>query len=295
MRARLALAAFLPVLCGAQDFTNFHIEKIASGFQFTEGPVWSRDGYLIFSDIPANKIIRMVPPATLQDKAKAAVWRENSGGANGNALDAQGRLYTCEGHAHRVTRTDKRGKLEVLAADWQGKRFNAPSAIIARHDGHVYFTDPAFGGANDARELDFYGVFHIAPKGELSLVAKWKTRPNGVALSPDGKLLYVADSDLQTIRLYDLDRAGNAANERVYLTGISGVPNGMRTDEKGNLYVAANGIEVYSPAGKLLGEIPIGETPSNCAWGDADFTMLYITARSGIYRTSLGVKGSVQY
>ncbi len=294
MLARLALATFIPVLCCAQDFTNFHIEKIATGFQFTEGPVWSRDGYLIFSDIPANKIIRMIPPPTLQDKAKVAVWRENSGGANGNALDVQGRLYTCEGHAHRVTRTDKRGKVEVLAADWQGKRFNAPSAIIVRHDGHIYFSDPAFGSANDSRELDFYGVFHLTPKGELSLVAKWKTRPNGVALSPDGGTLFVADSDLQTVHTFDLDRAGAAAKERLFITNIDGVPNGLRTDEKGNLYVAANGIEVYSPAGKFLGEIPV-ESPSNCAFGDADFTTLYITARSAIYRTNLGVKGSVQY
>ncbi len=268
---------------------------MGSGFHFTEGPVWSRDGYLIFSDIPADKILQLAPPASDKEKPRVGLLRADSGGANGNTLDAQGRLYTCEGHARRVTRRDRKGKLDVLADQWQGKRLNAPNDIVVRHDGHVYFTDPAFGSAVNTRELDFFGIFHITPKGELSMVAKWSTRPNGVALSPDGKLLYVADSDRHTVHAFDLDRSGNATGDRVVLRDIKGVPDGLRTDEKGNLYIAANNVSIYSAEGKWIADVPVGETPSNLAFGDDDFTMLYITARTGIYRTNLKVKGSVQY
>ena len=294
-----AALAFLFLGCSdfsrAQDLSNLQIEKVGSGFHFTEGPVWSRDGYLIFSDIPVNKIFQFAPPANDREQARAGLLRADSGGANGNALDAQGRLYTCEGRARRVTRRDKKGRIEVLADSWQGKRLNAPNDIIVRRDEHAYFTDPAFGSAADARELDFYGIFHLTPKGELSLVAKWQTRPNGVALSPSGKTLYVADSDQHTVHTFDLDHAGNATNDRIFLTGIQGVPDGLRTDEKGNLYIAANSVFIYSPEGKMIGEVPIGETPSNCAFGGEDFTTLFITARTGIYRANLKVKGSVQY
>ncbi len=299
MAARIP-AAFLILLCGcgwghAQDLTDLKIEKLGTGFHYTDGPVWSRDGYLIFSDVPVNKILQLAPPATEREKARVGLLRAESNGAGGNTLDAQGRLYTCEGHARRVTRRDRKGKLEILADAWQGKRLNAPNDIVVRHDEQVYFTDPAFGSAVQKRELDFYGVFHITPKGELSLVAHWQTRPNGIALSPDGKTLYVADSDQHAIRAFDLDRAGNAANERVFLSAVTGVPNGLRTDEKGNLYIAANNLLIYSSQGTRIGEVPLGETPSNCAFGDEGFNTLYITARTSVYRTDLKVKGSVQY
>ena len=296
MVLRIAFAAlFLITTAQAQDLSNLQIEKVGSGFHFTEGPVWSRDGYLIFSDIPSNRILQLAPPANEKEKARVGLLRSDSGGANGNALDAQGRLYTCEGHSRRVTRRDRKGKVEVLAEAWQGKRLNSPNDITVRRDDHVYFTDPAFGSAVDARELDFYGIFHITPKGELSIVAKWHTRPNGVTLSPDGKTLYVADSDQHTVHAFDVDRAGNATHERVLITAIQGVPDGIRTDENGNLYIAANNIVIYNIEGKRIGEVPVGETPSNCAFGDDNFTMLYITARTGVYRTNLNVKGSVQY
>jgi gluconolactonase len=181
----------------------------------------------------------------------------------------------------------------VLADKWDGKRLNAPNDIVVSKSGHVYFTDPAFGNQQDTRELDFYGVYHIAPKGQLSVVAKPAGRPNGITLSPNGRILYVANSDERNIRAYDLDRDGEPSNERVAVSNIDGIPDGIRTDDKGNLYVAAKGVAVYSPEGKLLMTIPVAETPSNCAFGDTDFETLYITARTSLYRVRLSPNRAV--
>jgi sugar lactone lactonase YvrE len=284
--AAIPLAASILI---AQDLSEVRIETVATGLTFVEGPVWSRDGYLLISEIPLNRILKLTPGEP------AALYRENSNGANGNTFDAQGRLYTCESHTRRVVRTAKNGKLEVLADAWQGKRLNAPNDIVVRKDGQIYFTDPAFGNQQDTRELDFYGVFHLSPKTGLEVVAKPHGRPNGIALSPDGHILYVANSDERNIRAYDLDKSGAASNERVLISNIDGVPDGLRTDEQGNLYVAAAGILVYASSGKLTGTIPIRETPANCAFGDPDLRTLYITARTSVFRVRLDVKGSVQY
>jgi gluconolactonase len=269
----------------AQNFDNLQIDKIGTGYAFTEGPAWSPMGFLIFSDIPNNKLLRFMPGE------RPGVFRENSNGANGNRFDAQGRLYTCESHTRRVTRTDKKGKVEVLAERWQGKRLNAPNDLAVRKDGDVYFTDPAFGNQQDGRELDFFGVFRISRKGELDVIAKPKGRPNGIALAPDGRTLYVGNSDEKNVRAYDLDKSGGASNERILISGMEGVPDGICVDEKGNLYVAANVIEVYSPTGTSLGKIPVEETPSNCTFGDPDLGSLYVTARTSVYRVRLDVKG----
>ena len=282
--SRLCLVLLLLLPLPAQDLpesqTGFQVEKVAQGFRFTEGPAWSRDGYLLFSDIPSGRIMKCTPDGA------AEVYREASNGAAGNAFDAQGRLYTCETHARRVTRTDKKGRIEVLADKWDGKRLNAPNGIVVSKSGHVYFTDPAFGSQQDTRELGFYGVYHIAPKGQLSVVARPAGRPNGIALSPNGRILYVANSDERNVRAYDVDRDGGVFNERVAVSNIDGIPLGIRIGDKGNLYVAAKGIAVYSSEGKLLSTIAVTETPSNCAFGD-DFETLYITARTSLYRVRL--------
>jgi len=285
----IASVILFSVPAPAQDFSDLHVEKVAAGYIFSEGPAWSKDGYLIFSDIPGNKLLQLKPGE------KTTVFRDNSHGAAGNTFDAQGRLYTCESHARRVTRTDKKGKIEILAEHWQGKRFNAPNDIVVRKDGQVYFTDPAFGNQQDTRELDFYGVFHISRRGELEVLVKLKGRPNGIALSPDGRILYVTNSDERNMRAYDLDRNGAASNERVLISNIPGIPDGMKVDEAGNLYVAAARIEVFSAEGKPLGRILMPDTPSNCAFGDSDFQGLYVTARTCVYRVRMHVKGSVQY
>jgi sugar lactone lactonase YvrE len=265
------------------------IERVATGFRFTEGPAWSREGFLVFSDVPNNKIMKYVPGS------RPEVFRENSNGASGNCYDSQGRLYSCESHARRVVRMDKKGEVHVLADKWEGKRLNAPNDIAARKDGHVYFTDPAFGYQSDTRELDFYGVYHITPKGELRLVARPKGRPNGIALSAGGHILYVANSDEHNVRAYDVDRSGETSNERVVVSRVDGVPGGLRVDEKGNLYLAANGVAVYDAHGKLLQTLAIAEAPANCAFGDADFETLYITARTSLYRARRQVKGALPY
>jgi len=269
------------------------IERVVKGLHYADGPVWSYDGYLVFSDTVVDKLRKLTPgsgDSELSDRA---------GGAMGNAYDTDGRLYTCEFRQRRVTRTLKNGKIEVLAAHFEGKRLNAPNDVVVRRDGHVYFTDPAFGAQEDSRELDFYGVFHITPKGEIEVLAKWKTRPNGLALSPNGRILYVSDSDARNIRAYDLDGKGIASKERIVVDKIAGVPDGLRTDEKGNLYVAAKSVLVYALSGnapaKLIGEVPVGETPSNLAFGDPDMETLYITARTAVYRVRLGVKGALPY
>ena len=273
----------------AEDFSELRPQKVAGNYVFTEGPAWSRDGYLVFSDIPGNKLLKFTPGE------QPTIFRDNSNGAIGNSFDVQGRLYTCESHSRRVTRTDKKGRVEVLAERWEGKRLNAPNDIVVRKDGQVYFTDPAFGSQQDTREIDFCGVFHISHRGELDVIAKFKTRPNGISLSPNGRILYVTNSDERNVRAYDLDKSGAASNERVLISNIAGIPGGLKVDESGNLYIAANQIEVYSSEGAHLGAIRSYDTPSNCAFGDPDFQSLYITARTSLYRVRLNVKGSVQY
>ncbi len=256
--------------------------------RYTEGPVWSPEGFLLFSDTVTNKLHKFVP-----GKGTAEVGTV-SGGPSGNTYDAQGRLYTCEFRGRRVTRTAK-NKVDVIAARFEGKRLNAPNDIAVRRDGHIYFTDPAFGNQQDSRELDFYGVFHVTPKGDLEAIAKWKTRPNGIALSPNGRTLYVTDSDARSIKAFDLDKNGAASNERVLVEKIEGVPGGIRTDEKGNLWIAAKNVFVYSAQGQPINHLDLSDTPSNLAFGDPDYQTLFITARSTVYRVRIGVKGSTQY
>jgi len=281
----LVLLFALAGCVSAQDFSDIRLEKIAIGLHYAEGPAWSPDGFLIFSDCPANKLHKF-------GGAKAADTTDVPGGPMGNAFDAQGRRYTCEFRERRITRTSKNGKVEVLASRFGGKRLNAPNDIVVRRDGHIFFTDPAFGNQQDTRELDFYGVFHLSPRGELDAIARWKTRPNGIALSPNGKTLYVTDSDARLVRAYDLD---HGAAERVVIENIPGVPDGIRMDEKGDLWIAAKAVYEYSPQAKLLGHIELKDPPTNLAFGDVDMETLFITTRTEVYRARVGVKGAAPY
>lgn len=275
-------------LC-AQNFDDYKVLKVAAGYTFTEGPAWSRQGFLLYSDVPNNKIWKLAPGK------EPEVFRDASRGANGNNFDNKGRLYTCESRSRHLTRTDKKGRLEVLAESWEGQRLNAPNDVVVRKDGHVYFTDPAFGQQADVRDMDYYGVYHLTPKGEMEQIARPQGRPNGIGLSPNGRILYVANSDERNIRAYDLDRQGRASGERIFVADIDGPPDGFAIDEHGNLYVTANQLPVYSPEGKLLHTIQVSEKPANCTFGDPDLGTLYITARTSVYAIRLGVKGALQY
>ncbi len=282
----ICLAAAFGMLASGQDFSRSSIQVIGRGFTFTEGAAWSKEGFLIFSDTPAGKLYKFTPGSEVE------IFREEAQGPSGNAFDAQGRLYTCETHARRVTRTDKTGRVEVLAELWQGKRLNAPNDLVVSRNDHVYFTDPAFGEQSDHRELDFYGVYHIPPKGEMKLVAKPTGRPNGIAISPNGRTLYVANTDERNVRAYDLDRNGDASNERVLIRSLAGVPDTIRVDEKGDLFVAVSkGIAIYGADGHLIHTIEMYEWPSSFAFGDADGKSLYITARGTLFRIRLEPKG----
>jgi gluconolactonase len=262
----------------AQGWTDLRFERLAVGYRFTEGPAWSRDGYLIFSDTPSDRLVKWTPGQAVE------VFRTDAHGPAGNVFDAQGRLYTCETRTRRVTRTDKTGKLEVVAERWDGKRFNAPTGIAASKTGSVYFTDPAFGEQADHRELDFYGVYHIPVKGGLSLVARSTGRPRGIAVSPNGRTLYVGDADAKSIRAFDLDSKGEASNERVFVAKLDGIPGGMAVDEKGNVWVSANGISIYGQDGKKLHTIESHDVVAACAFGEADMKTLFLAARGLVLR-----------
>ena len=282
-------ALFIAAVASGQTPQQYTVEVVANGMRFADGPVWSLDDFLLFSDTVTDKQHRFTPGKGVSDSGS------HPGGTAGNAYDDKGNLYTCEFRERRVTRTAKNGKAEVIAARFEGKRLNAPNDVVVRRDGNVYFTDPAFGNQEDTRELDFYGVFRVTTRGQVDAVARWKTRPNGLALSPNGRTLYVSDSDGQSIHAFDLDRTGVASNDRVAVSKIPGVPAGLRTDEMGNIYVAAKDVFIYSPQGELLRTLQVGETPSNLAFGDPDFSALYVTARTSVYRIKLGVKGAVPY
>ena len=282
-------ALFIAAVAFGQAPTQYTIEVVANGMRFADGPVWSLEDFLLFSDTVTDTQHKFTPGKGVSDLGS------RPGGTAGNAYDEKGNLYTCEFRERRVTRTAKNGKVDVIATRFEGKRLNAPNDVVVRRDGNVYFTDPAFGNQQDTRELDFNGVFRVTPRGQVEAVAKWKARPNGLALSPNGRTLYVSDSDGQSIHAFDLDRAGVASNDRVVVSKIPGVPAGLRTDEMGNLYVAAKNVLVYSPQGELLSTFNMGETPSNLAFGDPDFSTLYVTARTSVYRIKLGVKGAVPY
>jgi len=285
---RIAVAVVsLAALASAQDASKTVIEEIGKGFAFTEGPAWSKDGFMIFSDTVQGKIWKWTPGS------EAASFREPSGGASGNAIDTQGRLYTCETRARRVTRTNlKDGRIDVLADQWEGKKLNAPIDLAVSKNDHVYFTDPAFGDQQDHRELDFYGVYHAPPKGPLKLVAKPTGRPHGIAISPNGRTLYVTNADERNLRAYDIDHNGDTTGERVLVAHLDGVPGGLKVNEKGEMYIATTkGIAIYASDGKPIHTITLRDRPSNCTF-DPQGIWLYVTARSFLFRVRVDGKGA---
>jgi gluconolactonase len=270
------------------------VEKVAGGFQFTEGPVWSPAGFLLFSDIPANQIVKYVPGGL------SSVFRTPSGNSNGLTYDRAGRLLMCEHSNRRVSRLESDGTVTVLAASYAGKSLNSPNDIVVRSDGTVYFTDPPYGvPEGQKQELPFQGVYKISPDGKLTLLVQDFDRPNGIALSPDEKTLYVDDSTRMHVRAFEVAADGSISNGRVLAelrAQRPGVPDGLKVDRQGNLYVTgAGGLWVLDKTGKHLGTIVMTELPANCGWGDEDLRTLYLTARTGLYKIRLKIPGFLTY
>jgi len=280
----------------ADLLTSEQPERIATGFQFTEGPVWhpvglgQSAGYLLFSDIPADRIHRWSPDGTLE------VFRQPSGNSNGLTFDRQGRLIACEHGSRRVSRTEAEGRVIPLATQFQGKRLNSPNDVVVKSDDSIYFTDPPYGVQPEERELDFQGVYRIAPDGVLTLLVDDFDRPNGLAFSPDECILYVDDTARRHVRAFDVLPDGTLANGRVFVEMQSpamGGPDGMKMDVEGNLYVTGpGGTWLFDPAGNHLGTLVTPEKPANLAFGDADRRTLYVTARTSVYRVRTRLSGA---
>jgi sugar lactone lactonase YvrE len=276
-----------------KSFVAGDIEKIAGGFQFTEGPIWVPEGYLLFSDIPANIIYKWTPGGS-----KPEVFRTPSGPSNGLTLDRELRLLACE-LPRGISRTKEDGEIVILADRYEGKRLNSPNDLVVKSDGNVYFTDPAYGLRRTGlpKELDFNGVFRLAPDGDLILLDDTFEGPNGLAFSPDEKVLYVDDSARGHIRAFDVKADGTVTNGRIFaeLQGPGeGVPDGMKVDIQGNVYcTGAGGIWVLDEAGEKLEIIEFLEPPANLAWGDDDLKTMYVTARTGVYRVRTRISGAL--
>jgi gluconolactonase len=286
------------------------VEKVIGNLQFAEGPVWLRSGgYLLFSDIPSNAIMKWTPAGGLSVFRKPIFLREFPDGVqigtNGLTLDRQGRLIACEHGNRRVSRTEQDGTVTTLADRYEGKRFNSPNDVVCKSNGDIYFTDPNSVARrnpsdphNDFKtELGFNGVYRLTAAGKLELLIKDMPYPNGLAFSPDEKKLYIANSRLEKFwMVYNVKPDGTLAEGKKFLdlsrdTGEA-VPDGMKVDTAGNVYATGpGGVLVISPRGKHLGTIEVPEIPANCAWGEADGKTLYITARTSVYRIRLNVPG----
>src|SRR3954470_1106702 len=266
------------------------LEKVAGGFGFTEGPVWDPRGFLYVSDEEKNKLSRVYPDGRVETVLEI-------GDPDGSALDSKGRLVTTASVLRAIIRIDADGRYTVLADKFEGKRFNSPNDIILGPDGALYFTDPTLDLVKGERqELAYQGVFRLANDGSLRLLTKDLVQPNGLAFSPDGKHLYVDDTKERDIRVYDVTPNGELTNGRLFAKeeGSGGVPDGMRVDVDGNIYVTGpGGIWVLDPSGVRLGTIMLPESAANLNWGDADYRTLYITAKTSVYRLKTKVRGFV--
>lgn len=287
------------------------LEVIASGFDWTEGPVWDRwNEWLLFSDVPRNTVYRwregVGVDVYLQPSGYTGRVRYSNGlGSNGLALDARGRLVSCDQGDRRIAVLEHEGGKRTLTDNYQGKRYASPNDLCIKSNGDIYFTDPPYGlpnqGEDSRRELPFNGVFLLRASGEVVLLTQELTRPNGIALSPDEQTLYVANSDPKKAfwMAYPLAANGTIGAGRVVADVTSmvgqhkGLPDGMKVDKNGNLWATGpGGVHVISPAGKRLGRVETYQASGNCTWGGADGSVLYICADMYMCRIQTKASGA---
>jgi gluconolactonase len=279
---------------------NAEVEQIATGFTFTEGPIWMADGSLHFSDMPGDKRRRWHPDEGV------TVLRDPSNKCNGMTLDNDGNLIVCEHVTSSVVRESPGGGRETLATHWGDKELNSPNDVIVARDGSIIFTDPTYGrmpgfGLERDQDLDFQGVYRIpAGGGDLQLLVDDFAQPNGLCFTADESLLYINDTDRAHIRVFDVGADHQLSNGRVFAENIGtadlakgDLVDGMKLDERGNVYVTGpEGVLVFSPDGEHLGTITIPESVGNLNWGDDDWKSLYIPASTSVYRVRMNVAGN---
>ena len=288
------------------------IEVLAGGYKWTEGAVWDKkNGQLLFSDIPNNRIVKWSEKGGAADFLKpsgytgTAEFKGYEPGSNGLAFDKDGTLTLCQHGDRRVSKLGKDGKFVTLADKYMGKRLNSPNDLVFAKNGDIYFTDPPYGlpeqMKDPAKELDFQGVYRLTPKGELTLLTKEMTRPNGIGLSPDEKTLYVANSDpdkaiWMAFPIKDDGTVGagkliHDATADVTANPEKGLPDGLKVDQKGNIFATAvNGVYVFAPDFTLLGRIVTNDKTANCGFGD-DGTVLYLCTNDKLTRVKTTTKG----
>ncbi len=290
-RRKFELAAQSPEFWTLLD-RNAQLTTVATGFGFTEGPVWDKAGFLYVSDETQNKIYRVRLNGTKESVVAL-------GDPDGNTFDRQQRLIDCASVLRAVILVNPNGEYKTLADRFEGRRFNSPNDVVIGPDGALYFTDPTSDlPKGEKQEIPFQGVYRLNETGGVQLLIKDMSQPNGLAFSPDGKKLYVDDSDRKDIRVFDFSIPATVANERLFgeEKESGGVPDGMRLDEAGNLFVVGpKGIWVWDTQGHHLGTIIVPEQPANLSWGDNDYQTLYITATTSVYRIRTKTRGFVPY
>ena len=288
------------------NITDSTAEKLAGGFGFTEGPLWHPDSYWLFVDIQKAQVHKMTPGGQME------TFRDPSFGTNGMTFDKQGNLVICESDNRQIMRRRADGSYTAIATHVDGKRLNRPNDIVGRSDGALYFTDPGGRLTEEERELDYSGVHIIAPDGANSVGTTETEYPNGLAFSPDEKILYVAITrrdarcleekekkqmcEHQLIRAFDVASDGSLSNNKVFASMHSaedGVPDGMKVDVEGNIYcTGSGGCWVFDSSGKQLGIIELPEVPANCAWGGPDNRTMLFTARTSVFSMRMKIPGT---
>jgi len=283
-----------------------HVERLFTGCRWAEGPAWFAAGrYVVWSDIPNDRMLRYD-----ECDGSVSVFRQPCGNTNGNTVDRQGRLVSCEHSGRRVSRTEHDGSITTLADRWQGKRLNSPNDVVVRSDGSIWFTDPAYGIESDYEgdkaesEIGACNVYRIDPaSGAVEAVITDMVRPNGLAFSLDEKQLYVVDTgrthgadNPAHMRVFDVDADGKVSGGRVFADCTAGLFDGFRLDDAGRIWTsAADGIHCYDPDGTLIGKVLVPEVTANCVFGGAKRNVLYICGTTSLYAVRLMVNGAKTY